>query len=108
MREECELFLKMYRFLNAEYADDSKLPLSPRAWPDVNGQVWSYPQLSLYCLKTRFDWFVTMMKLGCQEAEWPEPAIINTKAGNHMVDILANLEKCQRFLEAKIAELDGP
>jgi hypothetical protein len=112
MMEECELFLRTYRAISAHSPQESKYPLRSTSWPDVSSpQQWTNTQVSLYCLKTRFDWFVRVMKLAFREAGWPElPEVFAMDNGSGlvlMVDLLPALEKCQTLLKEKVAMLEA-
>ena len=110
MIEECDLFLRIYRGLYADYPEETKFPLNYKSWPEFSsGKIWTVAQLRLSCFNSRLDWFVMMLKAGFRLTGWKDsPEIFDMpKDSTRMVDLLESLSRLRIVMLDKVKVLEG-
>lgn len=107
--KECQFLLKAYREISSADPEHTKWPLSHvDSWPLPNPPVvWNYTELTLRQLYHSYVWLTREVTSAFQEMGWNELLPDLTKNRPYMAEVLAELEKFERTLEAKIAALEA-
>lgn len=104
--EECQFMIRMYRMLDQDFREESRLPLHSASWPEF-GKIWTYPQYCMSSLSSSLKLFLNKAELVWKESGWTDSHPI-FQTGRIESTLLANLigdlDSFQRALEHKIRQ----